>query len=110
MQPRYTAGSSNNTNGDLLPILGSGLHPLGAQNASQEVTPSEVKLLICHNFQVFLLPSFASVNLLQVPPPKSLRKAHQLGGDLFSPPLAIKIFPKSRIGHRLVSREPDFKT
>lgn len=64
MQPQYTAGSSNNSNWDLSPALGSGLYPLGAQNMPKEVTPSEVKLLISHNFQVFLLLSFASVDLL----------------------------------------------
>lgn len=34
MQPQYTAGSSNNIDWHLFPILGSGLHPLGAQNMS----------------------------------------------------------------------------
>lgn len=33
MQPQYTARSSN-IDWDLSPILGSGLHPLGAQNMS----------------------------------------------------------------------------
>lgn len=76
MQPQDTAGSGDNIDWESVPVLGSSLHPLDAQNMPEEVTPPEVTLLICHNFQVFLLLLSASVDLLQDPLPKSFRRAH----------------------------------
>lgn len=74
MQPQDTAGSGDNIDWESVPVLGSSLHPLDAQKKMpEEVTPPEVKLLSATISKFFCSSCLLvlSVDLLQVPPPKS---------------------------------------